>query len=201
MKIVPWAMMMSLAGQLAYCGSEPAIRGNRVTVCLASGNAAGITVERAKTLAAGMFNRIGVSIDWQPWSRKCPSEAIVVKLAGGTPPSLKPGAFAYALPYEGVHIQVFYDRISDTFNKSMLEIVLAHVLVHEITHILEGISRHSEHGVMKAKWYTDDLFRMKKGPLEFAPEDVALISRGLAERRSLPMVAMNTDQSRQSTDR
>jgi hypothetical protein len=28
--------------------------------------------------------------------------------------------------------------------------VLAHVLVHEITHILQGIDRHSESGVMKS---------------------------------------------------
>ncbi len=201
MKIAALTTMMLLSSSLAYCGSEPATGGNRVTVCLSSGKAPGITVERAKILASGMFNQISVSIEWQPWSRKCPTEAIVVKLTEQTPSSLRPGAFAYALPYEGVHIQVFYDRISDAFSRSMLEIVLAHVLVHEITHILEGIPRHSEQGVMKAKWRSDDIYRMQKKPLEFAPEDVDLIHRGLAERRNLPMVAMNTDQTRQSTNR
>ena len=39
-------------------------------------------------------------------------DAIVVTLLTSTPKTFHPGALAYALPYEGVHIQVFYDRIA-----------------------------------------------------------------------------------------
>jgi len=38
--------------------------------------------------------------------------------------------------------------------------VLAHVLVHEVTHILQGIPRHSESGVMKAQWDSNDFAQM-----------------------------------------
>ena len=38
--------------------------------------------------------------------------------------------------------------------------LLAHVLVHEITHVLEGVDRHTGQGVMKARWTEDDLALM-----------------------------------------
>jgi hypothetical protein len=62
--------------------------------------------------------------------------------------------------------------------------ILQHVLVHEITHILEGVARHSETGVMKAKWTLGDFYDMQTKTLPFASEDVDLIYRGLAQRRS-----------------
>jgi len=62
--------------------------------------------------------------------------------------------------------------------------LLAHVLVHEITHILEGVARHSETGIMKANWTLRDYYDMQTKTLQFASEDVELIHRGLAQRRS-----------------
>ena len=61
-------------------------------------------------------------------------------------------------------------------------IVLAHVLAHEITHILEDIPRHSESGVMKAWWTIADCDEMRRRPLAFASEDIELIHLGLAAR-------------------
>ncbi len=200
MKIAAVGTIMLLSGVLANCKSEPARADNTVKVCLSAGRAAGITVARAEIFAASMFKEIGVFIDWEP-SRDCRSEAILVALNEATPSSLKPGAFAYALPYEGVHIQVFYDRICEAYQGLMLEIVLAHVLVHEITHILEGVKRHSDQGVMKANWNRADFFRMKERPLEFITEDIELIHQGLAERRKLATLAMNTEHSSANRDR
>ena len=94
---------------------------------------------------------------------------------------LLPGALAYALPYEGVHIRVFYDRVERVV-PGLTAVVLAHVLVHETTHILEGIYRHSDSGVMKAAWTKQDHLQMQVEALSFAPEDVKLIRLGLASR-------------------
>ena len=58
---------------------------------------------------------------------------------------------AYALPYEGTHIVILFDRVRK-MQPNYVPAVLAHVLVHEVTHILQGIQRHSESGVMKAHW-------------------------------------------------
>jgi hypothetical protein len=58
---------------------------------------------------------------------------------------------------------------------------LAHVLVHEITHALEGVSRHAETGVMKANWTFAGYGQMAR-LLEFTPVDANLIRYRLAHR-------------------
>jgi hypothetical protein len=62
--------------------------------------------------------------------------------------------------------------------------VLAHVLVHELTHILQGFPRHSEGGVMKAHWDSGDFAQMTWKPLPFTEVDVDLIQRGLDVREA-----------------
>ena len=104
----------------------------------------------AKAVAQGMFASIGITIHWRAGS---PSEwdkgVIVIEMATGTPATRLPGAMAYALPYEGVHIVIFWDRIKDD---SDCRKVLARVMVHEITHVLQGTSHHPDEGIMKAHW-------------------------------------------------
>ena len=54
--------------------------------------------------------------------------------------------------------------------------LLGHVLAHEIAHLVEGIPRHSETGLMKASWTARDYSAMARGRLALAKEDVAIIS-------------------------
>jgi hypothetical protein len=86
---------------------------------------------------------------------------------------------------------VFLDRIEE-FECSA--IVLAHVLVHEITHVLQSIGRHSGSGVMKAEWSRRDYAEMRHRPLPFAAEDVDLIARALSSRtgRAAGLPALTT---------
>jgi hypothetical protein len=60
--------------------------------------------------------------------------------------------------------------------------VLAHVLAHEIAHILQGCSRHSVSGLMKARWNADDFTAISRNELRFAPEDIELIYLGVGRR-------------------
>jgi hypothetical protein len=106
----------------------------------------------------------------------------VVRLTKDTPANYLPGVPAYALPYQGDQITVLYDRVEQTVVPYAVPILLAHVLVHEITHILQGINRHSESGVMKAHWDGGDYMAMGKKLLPFTEADVELIHRGLAVR-------------------
>ncbi len=108
----------------------------------------------------------------------------MITLSYNTPQDQLPDAWAYALPYEGTHIVVFYDRIQQKVPPARVPTLLAHVMAHEITHILEGVKRHSESGVMKAQWDDVDLFEMGRKPLAFAEEDVNLIYLGLDARKS-----------------
>ena len=105
----------------------------------------------------------------------------MVDLATDTPKQLRPGALGFALPYEGTHITVFYDRVLQTVDSKMVPAVLAHVLVHEITHILEGCDWHTSAGIMKASWTRADYKQMARQPLSFTGEDLQLIQFGLTK--------------------
>jgi hypothetical protein len=91
---------------------------------------------------------------------------MVVSFVTSTPKTFHPGALAYALPYEGVHIEVFYDRIAQA-DPDLVPSLMAHVIVHEITHILQGIDRHSTGGIMQAVWGSSDYIQMKRGQLRY----------------------------------
>jgi hypothetical protein len=104
-----------------------------------------------------------------------------------TPRNFHPGALAYAEPYagqsEGVHIRVFFDRVENVAgSSSMVPILLAHVLVHEITHILQDSDHHSEEGVTKKRYTAADLYHMSFRPLPFSQLDIDLIRRGMSNQ-------------------
>jgi hypothetical protein len=60
----------------------------------------------------------------------------------------------------------------------------AHVLAHEIVHILEGCSRHSASGLMKAQWNKAEISQMQSTDLPIAREDIDLVHRGMEKRAS-----------------
>ena len=60
-------------------------------------------------------------------------------------------------------------------SQSLRPALLGHVMVHEITHVLEGVARHSSAGVMKAHWDLADYHAMTGRPLPFAAEDIRLV--------------------------
>jgi hypothetical protein len=102
-----------------------------------------------------------------------------------TPEAQFPGALGVALPREGSHAWVFYDRVlREGPDDSHVAALLAHAMAHEIAHVLQGISRHSESGILKARWSGTDCARMAYFPLMFTREDAILIHSGLEERRS-----------------
>jgi hypothetical protein len=62
-------------------------------------------------------------------------------------------------------------------------------MAHEIAHVLEGVSRHSEEGIMKGYWQQRDYRQMKSGTLPFDPTDVELILAALYKRAAQPAQA------------
>ena len=124
----------------------------------------------AKTIASRMFAGIGVEIRWEN-GRPTPSQLacerpIVIRLTmdtrgtrAGDLQAAGPDAAAFAQPYEGVHVTIFYDRVTQAAkgHTPMLQsVLLAHVLAHEIAHMIQGCSRHSRSGVMKPHWSFED---------------------------------------------
>ena len=169
---------------LAVSAQGKSDSGREVTVYLDNSIAVpGIDRLRAQLVASNMFAGIGVALHWKSTNASRPEPgAIVIELATDIPAALLTEAYAYALPLEGVHIRIFWNRISAEPSPGEL---LAHVMAHEITHILQGIDRHSTEGIMKAHWTDKDRSAMKFRPLHFAPEDVIMIYSGLAARAPL----------------
>ena len=191
------AVMGTTMGTTAWAGeSGVANEGNerKVTVCMERG-ADTFTAFRAREMVSKMFAKIGVEIEWSHLN-SCPADGLRISLSTITPVALLPGALAYALPYEGTHIVVFYDRIQSAVEPETVPYLLAHVLAHEITHILQGVNRHSASGVMKAHWESGDFLKMRQQPLGFTEEDAMLIHQGLgaqaSHRASFALIAVNS---------
>jgi len=194
MRLAAVMIMAALVGGRIWAGEPASIAANRtVRVCMDSGSDIR-TLDLAQELASGIFADAGVRIEWlhpphSPRScstgRKVDADIIVVSLSYYTPKDQLPGAWAYARPYEGSHIVVFYDRVREKM-PSGVSILLGHELAHEITHILQGASRHSASGLMKPQWGAADLAEMGRKPLGFAEEDVLLINQGLDARNRIP---------------
>ena len=191
MKIAAMALMAAMVGVAA----ERRQPQQELTVYLRDNATVPITVRAsALKLANKMFATIGVRLDWRSGEppRTSSTRPIGIELATDTPVKLLPDALAYTKPYEGAHIRVFYDRIQSEV-PSLRAVLLAHVLVHEIVHILQGIDRHSDSGVMKAVWTARDHLQMRVEALPFTPEDDMLIRLGLALRASgAPTLATGT---------
>jgi hypothetical protein len=183
MKILDLITMTAIAAATALAGETGPAPERKVTVCM-DPSADGREIRVAQRLASKVFARIHVGVDWRELG-SCPvgGSALQITLSYNTPENQLPGAMAYALPYEGSHIVVFYDRLRKS-DANQMTCSLAYVLVHEVTHILQGITRHSTRGIMKAQWDREDRFDIAIGRLEFAPEDVDLIYRGLDARAS-----------------
>ena len=137
----------------------------------------------AQAITRQMFASIGVGLSWEGFT-DCRREAgpILVSISMQTPPDLYPGALAYSLPFEGVHVRLFFDRLAGAESLCPRPVLLAHVLAHEIGHILQRSDQHAASGVMKRRWDAADFSRMAHHPLPFSDVDVQMIYRGLAAR-------------------
>jgi hypothetical protein len=146
-------------------------------------------VVRARQMAAEAFAAAGVRIEWrrgQPSRAQMrDNSAIAIWLAERSDPAFRPGVLARTELGEGVRITVFWDRIAGRERPALKSVVLAHVLVHELTHGLQGVDWHAESGIMKAQWTPQDYRAMSRKTLPFTPHDLELIQLGLARRPGL----------------
>lgn len=143
------------------------------------------TVIQAQHLARQILSRAGLSLDWCKRERTCPdwSGRLRLHLLPHAPASLNLAAMAEAFVFEGHTIRIYWNRLNDRRSALAPAQLLAHVIVHEVMHLLQGCNRHSDSGIMKASWTEEDYSRMRRGQLTFATEDLELIK--LARRNRL----------------
>jgi hypothetical protein len=134
--------------------------------------------------AARIFSRIGVSLEWTK-ERPAALDGPGIEVRYATGVLGHPESLAFSTPFESRPvITVLYDRIlasTERVTRDLRATLLAHVLAHEIGHILMRTDAHSSQGLMKAHWTSSDFARMFYRPLPFLPVDEDAIRRGLAE--------------------
>jgi len=175
---------MSLALEIGVALGGTLDKTDTVIVCTGAAPNPDV-LEHAQMLAFRIFRQAGVTLDWRDSKSSVCADpqhnGIVVSFSQQPSADFAPGALAYARPYEGVHIEIFYDRVSMAGNADDPN-NLAYVLVHEITHVLQGVARHSDAGIMKATWDRADFAKMRQALLLFSDEDIRLIHYGLEGR-------------------
>jgi hypothetical protein len=138
-------------------------------------------LQSARAQATWMFAKVAVPVRWHNGEPPAGVPAIQIRFTTGVPDNVRPAALAYAHPFaKGVAgIVVLYDRVRLAAERrpGFEHRLLAHVLAHEIGHVLGGTNAHSESGVMKARWTLDDYEKMMKVPLSFTATDRELIVR------------------------
>ncbi len=184
------ARKLFIAGFLAVAPAIAQSAGG-IRVCMVAGETAPtLAVLRAEGVSSRMLATAGVAVEWlSTRSAACREtaqpETVSIEFVVGTPASQHPGALAYAQPFQGSKIVVMFDRVEHAASgSSQVPNVLAHVMTHEITHLLQGISKHSEMGVPESPMVPreDSFTLMTYRPLPFTAEDIALIQRGMAGR-------------------
>ena len=135
-------------------------------------------IQKAQTIVTWIYAREGIRIAWD----KSPAGKVIhIRFTGQTPGDFRPDALAYAAPFAGGEnsIVVLYDRVEQWARPSLVPVLLAHVLVHEIAHILQACDHHANHGIMKRRWQAGDFDAMTKFQLRFTAEEVDLMRQGL----------------------
>jgi hypothetical protein len=178
MKTTLLVVMAAMTGASLCAGQSAAGQKATVTVCI---DPDPHVLMGVRPMASAMFASIGVKIDWHERD-SCPAGvgAIQVRISYHPPGIRKFKTMAFAQPDRRT-IVVFPGRVQGS-NRHEGPSVMAHVLVHEITHVLQGISRHSATGIMKDQWDENDYSEMRRKPLRFTQEDVDLIYEGLRAR-------------------
>lgn len=176
----PKVAAMILAGAVAALAGEPGTPPDVTAYMRCEVVALPGTVARGKQIAKQILGSIGVNMAWAA-DASIPNPGVLMKI------ELEPGpedgeTLGETTPFASGHlIRVNYGAVrrSAGISRQLEPIILGHVLVHEITHVLQGVDRHSEKGMMKARWTPEDYCEMEWKPLEFTPEDIILIRLGL----------------------
>lgn len=156
---------------------------------------------RARNIVQESYADIGVKVIWRsvnaaPLSceKKPGRRQIVFNFRNGTVTGRSRDALAFANPYlqEGPCVTLLMDRLKDEAERNPVRtgFLLGHVLAHEIGHVLQGIARHSDSGLMKERWSEREVREMRTARLRFTAYDgesileafQASISPGIEER-------------------
>ena len=164
----------------------------------------------SQEITRDLFARIGVRLVWGPghWHASQASgvaskgepiqREFAIEISPRVPKGFDQDALAFAMPYgdTSLGVMIFYNRVKLLLQQHRTTpeaVIFGHILAHEIGHVLERINRHSETGVMRARWTEDDFTQMAAGRLRFTSVDAALILNSFTTRNVSPAGARNSE--------
>ena len=185
-------MTLTMAA-MGWFGAHTLAAADRVHVYSRFGSGATLDawmVSTAQDQASKLLAEAGVVLDWRrgaPAEDIAGPETVVVRFVANAPRDQARTALAAARPYgASSEISVFNDRVTaymQPFPNADRGRVLGHVLAHEIVHVLEGVARHSDTGLMIGNWTWRELRLATTSGLHMAEEDRRLVNYGLEARR------------------
>jgi hypothetical protein len=188
--------ILAALGILALNGASAADakvqQANTITVCVDQGNTK-ISLPIAESVTSAIFANIGFRVEWKGDVRLCTSERgdIQIYVLEKATKNVSSDALGYAMPFQGSIIVVFADRLRMYATQTLRWSYLAgYVMAHEIAHLLQGLSRHSATGIMKASLDRQDVEKCFRHSMTFADEDIQMIRTGFEVRmRTLELIS------------
>ena len=159
---------------------------------------------QAQNEAARIYSRVGVDVKWVdcdlsvdgfPRNPACKPNPLPTQLMLRLLPrsmaerlGLHSKDFGLALPAKergfGSVTNVFYHRVKELCASLGLDrdLILGHIMAHEMGHLFLGIGSHSDRGIMHIPWRSKQLDRAAKGNLLFTPAQAEQIRAQVLER-------------------
>ena len=142
-------------------------------------------LELHKTLVSSLFAEIGVQIQWhdlEDGQREAGAPGFEIRVVRQALPAASAAALASTVIATSA-ITVFEDRVRQRAGQShpgAAKVLPGYVIAHELAHAIQGISRHSDNGILKADWSNDDCTAMLFEKLKFSDFDALLIRQRAA---------------------
>lgn len=144
---------------------------------------------KAEREATRIFRQAEVKLVWiacSPSRRQGASDPACVNRMGGSqlavrivPWSSTSGGAAFGVAFlspegHGAYSDVFYGSVEKLHEDWHIDIatLLAHVIAHEVGHLLLGEHAHAELGIMRPKWHGEELRSIAMGGLLFTPSQI-----------------------------
>jgi len=189
------SLIVSVFIIISSCRAENADAANSVTVRLYSDvQLSTQTLAQAEQEASRIFRQAGIEIVWvqckpssSPTDPRCafpPASKLlamrIVLKALNAADSIFGMAFL-SQEGQGAYGDVFYKSVETLHQQCNASVprVLGHVMAHELGHLLLGSNAHTEIGIMRPHWFSEQLRAVERGTLFFSPEQARLIRNRL----------------------
>ncbi len=160
------------------------------SLCIRLRNEASVpaqTLVAAQTVMRRIYQDAGFEIVWGDDDGSS-SECIIVKVEAQAVVPSSAAVMGVALRRGRVKTaDIFLLRVSDVARKHKLPLstLLGHVMAHEIGHLLLPADSHSSKGLMRATWDGPQIQNARIGKLGFTAIETNLMTRRLADHKSL----------------